>query len=84
MAKVGSKLLRVDEDEPRYGIELRLALEPGSMNRINFAGHLRLTDEETALLLDGRASASLSGQQLVAACWRWIVRESSPTRRWTA
>lgn len=75
MSEVGSNFFRVAEDEPRYGIDLRTALEQGGVGETELAGYLKLTDEEATRLLDGKSPATSLQQQLVAACLRRAVRE---------
>ncbi len=75
MSEVGSNFFKIDEDKPRYGIDLRAALEQGGVSETELAGYLKLTDEETTRLLDGKAPATSLQQQLTGACLRRSVRE---------
>jgi hypothetical protein len=75
MAEVGGNFFKVDEDKPRYGIELRTALELSGLGEHELAGYLKLSEEETAAIVDGRAAASPLQQQLVAAGLRRSIRE---------
>jgi hypothetical protein len=75
MAEVGGNFFKVDEDKSRYGIGLRAALEQSDLGEPELAGYLKLSEEETAAIVDGRAAASPLHQQLVAAGLRRSIRE---------
>jgi hypothetical protein len=75
MAEVGGNFFKVEEEKRRYGVGLRAVLEESGIGEPELAGYLRLSDEDTAAIVDGTAGASPLHQQLVAACLRRSVRE---------
>jgi hypothetical protein len=75
MAEIGSSFFKADEETRRYGLGLRAALEESGVDQQALASYLRLSDDETAAIVDGRSAAGPLHQQLVAACLRRSVRE---------
>lgn len=75
MSEIGSGFFKADEETPRYGLGLRAALEESGVDQQALASYLKLSDDETAAIVDGRSAAGPLHQQLVAACLRRSVRE---------
>jgi hypothetical protein len=75
MAQVGSHFFRTDEENLRYGIRLREALDAAGVGQQELATYLQLSDEDTDKIIDGKAAAGTDQQQLIAACLRRDIRE---------
>lgn len=75
MAQVGSHFFRTDEENLRYGIRLREALDAAGVSQQELATYLQASDEDTANIINGKAAADVDQQQLIAACLRRNIRE---------
>ncbi len=75
MAQVGSNFFRTDDDISRFGIALRTAVEQAGLSQQELARYLKLSDDDTASIIDGKASADPMQQRLIAASLRRNIRE---------
>jgi len=75
MAQVGSNFFRTDDDISRFGIALRTAVEQAGLSQEELARYLKLSDDDTASIIDGKAPADPLQQRLIAASLRRNIRE---------
>ncbi len=75
MSEVGSNFFAVNEDVPRWGIQLEQAMAQAGLNHGEVAQYLQTDEVKAKDIIDGRASATLGQQYLIAACLRADRRE---------
>jgi hypothetical protein len=75
IADVGGNFFKIDDGQPRWGLNLSQALDAAGVTTAELALHLDTTEEEAARIVDEATTATLVQQRLIAACLRRNPRE---------
>lgn len=75
IADVGSNFFKVDDGQPRWGLNLQAAMDAAGVSTADLARHLVTTEEEAGRIVSESTTATLQQQRLIAACLRRDPRE---------